>query len=233
MRRPATSVTLELARAVDSVERPLEALTAVARLRARLETLEAVHVENALAMGMSWARIAGALGVSKQAAHKRHAGRASRKGEFSGEAGVDRLIVTGRARAAVALSRAEAKALGHDEVGSDHLLLGVLREGGNAAQALGSLGVTLSSARPEVARRRSRGQTPSPERPPVGLDARVALEQSLREAVRLRDEHLGVEHLLLAVVRDESSAGGRVLAALGVPPARVETQLARLPAARD
>jgi hypothetical protein len=69
----------ELATAADSKD-PRAGLRAVAALRRLLEQLEAVHVQNARAQGWSWQEIAGVLGVSRQAVHKKHAGRRLMRG---------------------------------------------------------------------------------------------------------------------------------------------------------
>jgi hypothetical protein len=215
---------VELARVASRVERPAEALKALAALKGELDALEEILVHNALAAGWTWKRIAEALGVSKQAAHKKHA-RRSRGAPDARHAA--RMVVTGEARQAVYFARREAKALGRSSVDADDLLLGLLRqERTPAARALLSLGVTLASAR----QRRHRGAAAAPRVPPdgpvpIGLETRRVLEQSLREAVRLGDTRLGVEHLLLALLRDERGSAVGALDALGVSTHAVEERL--------
>jgi ATP-dependent Clp protease ATP-binding subunit ClpA len=204
---------------------PREGLETVAAVRARLERLEALHVENAVRAGWSWRQVAEAMGVTKQAVHKKHARRVAEKlaVEAGGERG--RLIVTGEARRSVRLAREEAEALGAARVRPDHLLLGLLRGTGPAAGALGDAGITLARARAAARALPADpvdGPAPAPgERLPIAPDARGVLEESLRRAVARGDGHLGVEHLLLAFLRDEGR-GAALLAGLAVDPAALE-----------
>jgi len=172
--------------------------------------------------------------VSKQAAHKRHARRRAGRGAATGS-GEQRLVVLGRARSAVALARQEASALGSPATGTEHLLLGLLRQDdGPASEALNSLGISAVAVRGRVegvSDQVSALGVASGRRPTTAAGApmtprgREALEQSLREAVRLGDGYLGVEHLLLALLRDRDGGATRTLRALGVEPERVEARL--------
>lgn len=224
--------------AATEAQAPDDGLRAVAALRGRVDALEALHVEKAVRAGWSWRQVADVLGVSKQAVHKKHAKRLAVKLEAEPEEGDGarrRLLVTGPARESVHFARGEAEALGASEVAPEHLLLGLLRDDrGPVVQAFASVGVSLERARQEVARiharrRRSRGKAVAPraedERLPLSPDARDVMEQSLREAVRRRDGHLGVEHLLLALLRDEKRVPVRALAAMGSTPEDVERAL--------
>jgi hypothetical protein len=218
---------MELARSATSPREPMQGLQAIVALRRELVELEARYVDDALGEGRTWSQIAGALGISKQAAHKRHAGRIrSRTGRR--QAGPRRrLLVTGQARRVVQRARAEARAAGRAEVGPEHLLLGLLGDDhGTALRALESAGVELEAAR--AALPRTPGVPAEGGRVPVSEQARAALEQSLREAVRLGDSHLGVEHLLLALLRDPGEPAARLLAQLGVPPERVSQRVHEL-----
>src|SRR6266498_2178860 len=104
---------------------PEVALAAVAALRGLVEVLEALNVENARAKGWSWEAIATRLGVTKQAVHKKYAGRRVRVGE---EVRVrDRF--TDQARRVLDLAGVEADALGQRYLGPEHVVLGVLRDG--------------------------------------------------------------------------------------------------------
>jgi ATP-dependent Clp protease ATP-binding subunit ClpA len=226
---------LELALTAAEAEPPDAGLRAVAALRARLDSLESLHVEKALRAGWSWRQVAEALGVTKQAVHKKHARRiAAKLAEEPADGGGERqrLLVTGQARQSVRLAREEAEALGAPALASEHLLLGLLRDDrGPVVQALRSVGVSLEEARAQVAPSRSgkaraqAGAGVPGERLPVSPDARAVMEQSLREAVRRRDGHLGVEHLLLALLRDTKATPVRVLGALGATVADVERSL--------
>ena len=218
----------ELARRAARLEHPEEALVALTSLRARIDELEAALVENALRDGWSWSRIARALGVTKQAAHKKHAARARAN---RSEPATELVTVTGHARQAVYLAKQEARALGHGCVETGHLLVGLLRQRESpAARTLSSLGIAVSALREEVKSalvEREPARAGTRDRVPIGPRARAALEQSLREALLLRDSHLGVEHLLLALLRDERASATYALEALGVSTAAVEERLMR------
>lgn len=243
-RRAGQDETVRLARQVAAATGPTEALRTVALLRTHLETLEAEQVGVALQTGYSWRLIAEALGISRQAAHRRHAARvaasAARQAEAQSVAG-SRLVILGPVRAAVVMAREEAAAVQSRLVGTEHLLVGLVRERrGAAAEALTTLGVTLDKLRhcAQAAADRAHGdpetedQNPpawaTPARLPFSRRGRQALEQALREAVRLGDEHLGVEHLLLALLRDPDSRAVRCLERLDASPAMVEDELQSL-----
>jgi ATP-dependent Clp protease ATP-binding subunit ClpA len=146
-----------------------------------------------------------------------------------------RLLVTGPARESVHFAREEAEALGALEIAPEHLLVGLLRdERGPVVRALDSVGVSLPQARDEVARLRARGRPPRAkavdpsvpgERPRVSAATRDVMEQAVREAVGRRDGHLGVEHLLLALLRDRRAVPARTLIALGAAADEVERAL--------
>jgi ATP-dependent Clp protease ATP-binding subunit ClpA len=127
---------------------PAAALRAMAALREELEAFERLQVARALDAGQSFGEVARALGISRQAAHRRYrglAGIALPDGERSGE---QRLIVTSEARAAVTLAREEALTMDAATVGSEHLLLGIIRSRARGvAELLESGGVTLADAR--------------------------------------------------------------------------------------
>jgi ATP-dependent Clp protease ATP-binding subunit ClpA len=173
-----------------------------------------------VAEGRSWSQIAGALGVSKQAAHKRHASRVRAGAARPAAARQRRLLVTGQARRVVERARREAEWAGSAEVTPEHLLLGLLGDDhGTALRALNSSGADLESAR--AALPRAGEGAPGGRRPRVSHEARATLEQSLREAVRLEDSHLGSEHLLLALLGDPEAPAARLLAGLEVLPDQV------------
>jgi Clp amino terminal domain, pathogenicity island component len=219
-------VSLEAAVAAAEAQPPREGLRSVAALRGRIDDLEAFHVENAVRSGWSWRQVAEALGVTKQAAHKKHAKRvAARLAAEGGER--KKLIVTGQARQSVKLARDEAAALGAGSLREEHLLLGLLRdENGAVVDALAAVGISLEPAREAVRELGGSDDDPLTEkRLPVAPGARAVMEQSLREAVRRGDGHLGVEHLLLALVREPDGPGARLVAKLGGEPGDLERHL--------
>jgi hypothetical protein len=226
IRKGVTAEPEELIRAAISAREPLDGLRAIVELRHELHEAEARHVQIALHEGRSWTQVADALGVSKQAAHKRHAQRIREGKVPPAERPQRRLLVTGQARKVVELARDEARQLGTPEVGPEHLLLGLLRDDhGTALRALRSEGIDLSEARRAVAGATSERPRQIEGRVSVSPTARAMLEDSLREAVRLGDSHLGVEHLLLALVSDPDAPVGRVLVELGVPPGELAARV--------
>jgi hypothetical protein len=141
---------------------------------------------------------------------------------------------TDRARRVVVLAQEEARMLNHDYVGTEHILLGLVREGGGvAAQALASLGITEEAARQQVAEVVGPGQ-PGPQRGhlPMTPRAKKVLQVSMREAIALGHAYIGTEHILLGLIRADDGVAMRVLNGLGVDPNRARQQVIRLVSAR-
>lgn len=221
---------VEAARRAARLGDPAQGLAAVTALRREVEALEVEQVRHALGAGWSWRRIAEALGVSKQAAHKKHAARPPTT--IAPVAEGQRLVITGQARRAVEYAREEARRLEHPAVEPAHLLLGLLRSSNGAtATALREAGIDLDSTRRDVQTMRpvgpADGAEPAPARLPVSPGARGAFEQALREAVGRGDGHLGLEHMMLALLRDSESGAVETLGRLGVPPRRLHRMLER------
>ena len=144
----------------------------------------------------------------------------------------------------------EARELGHDSVGDDDILLGILRTGeGVAAEALSSLDVTVESARQESDLmlsdalssvgislediRREAGEAfdmsiPEGRRIPFSPGAKKVLEQALKEALQLRDNYIGTEHILLGIMRNEDGTAVRMLGRLGVSTGALEERVYEL-----
>jgi len=235
---------VRLARQAAAATEPAAALRAIAALRRNLDTLEAEHVDAALEARCSWRQIAEALGVSRQAAHRKHTARLAEAAQARTQSvSGNRLVIVAAARVAVVMARQEAGAAQSPNVGTEHLLAGLIRQhDGAAAEALTTLGVTLDKVRhcaqastdrargePETADHSVLGTTPKAKpKLPFSRRGRAALEQALREAVRLGNDHLGVEHLLLALMRDSQSRAVECLERLRVTPAMVEAELQRL-----
>jgi ATP-dependent Clp protease ATP-binding subunit ClpA len=117
----------------------------------------------------------------------------------------------------VVLAQEEARMLGHDVIGTEHLLLGLLHEeGGTAATALTALGVSLDRVRNRVIEVTGPGAQQPPGHVPFTADAKRALELALREAQMAGSGDIGSEHLLFGVVRTTDSVGARVLGDAGV-----------------
>ena len=131
---PAAPATIEqLARDVALSPDPENGLRALSALRTELDMLEPELVRRALTAGASWSQVARALGVSKQAAHKKH----RRLNAGLPADGAPKMLVTSEARRSIQLARAEAVRLGQTAVGTEHILLGILRcEHSHAVRAL-------------------------------------------------------------------------------------------------
>ncbi len=124
---------------------------------------------------------------------------------------------TVRARHVVTAAQEEARRLDHDFVGTEHILLGLLREGeGIAARALQSLGITLPVARQQVEEIIGWGEQTPTGHIPFTPRAKKVLELSLREAMRLDHLYVGTEHILLGLLREGDGVAVNVLAKLGV-----------------
>jgi hypothetical protein len=141
---------------------------------------------------------------------------------------------TDRARRVVVLAQEEARMLNHDYIGTEHILLGLVREdGGVAGRALESLGITEEAARQQVREVTGRGQQDPPRgHIPFTPRAKKILQLSMREAIALGHAYIGTEHILLGLVREDDGAAVRVLNGLGADPARVRQQVIRLVSAR-
>jgi ATP-dependent Clp protease ATP-binding subunit ClpC len=136
---------------------------------------------------------------------------------------------TERARQIVVFAQAEARGLKHNYIGTEHLLLGLLREEeGVAARALESLNVTIEEVRVRVARVIGEGVEPLVAgQIPFTPRAKKALELSLREAMTLGDKHIGTEHILLGIVRQDDAAAVQILMQFGADPETVRNEVVR------
>ena len=124
---------------------------------------------------------------------------------------------TDRARRVVVYAQDEAKTLEHSYIGTEHLLLGLLRESeGVAAQALGSFSITLDAVRDYVIRETSRGAGVQPGHIPFTPRAKKSLELALREALQLGHNYIGTEHLLLGLLRGGDGFAIQALSTFGV-----------------
>jgi ATP-dependent Clp protease ATP-binding subunit ClpA len=145
---------------------------------------------------------------------------------------------TDRARRVVVLAQEEARMLNHNYIGTEHILLALIRENrGVAARALELLGVTEEAARQQVEQIIGRGQQDPPHgHIPFTPRAKKTLELSLREAIALGSISIGTEHILLGLIREGESKGKgpatQVLNGLGVDPNRVRQQVIQLITAR-
>ena len=110
---------------------------------------------------------------------------------------------TERARQVVVLAQDEARALKHNYIGTEHILLGLLREEeGLAARVLESLDITVEEVRAQVARIVGQGDEVTTGQIPFTPRAKKVLELALREALSLGHNYIGTEHILLGLVRE-------------------------------
>ena len=134
-----------------------------------------------------------------------------------------------RARQAVVQAQQEARRLDHNYIGTEHLLLGLIREGdGVAAKALESLGISLDAVRQQVEEMIGRGQQTLSGHIPFTPRAKRVLELSLREALQLGHKYIGTEHILLGLIREGEGVAAQVLVRLGCDLNRVRQQVIRL-----
>ncbi|MDO4915710.1 ATP-dependent Clp protease ATP-binding subunit, partial [Corynebacterium sp.] len=136
---------------------------------------------------------------------------------------------TDRARRVVVLAQEEARALNHNYIGTEHILLGLIREGeGVAAKALESMGISREAVRSEVEDIIGKGSQPPSGYIPFTPRAKKVLELSLREALQLGHKYIGTEHILLGLIREGEGVAAQVLVKLGADLPRVRQQVIQL-----
>ena len=136
---------------------------------------------------------------------------------------------TDRARRVAVLAQEEARMLRHDYIGTEHILLGLIREGeGVAARALESLGISLEAVRQQVGGITGQGEQAPSGHIPFTPRAKNVLELSLREALQFGHNYIGTEHILLGLIREGEGVAAQVLVKLGADPGRVRQQVIQL-----
>ncbi len=126
---------------------------------------------------------------------------------------------TEKANTALNLAIESAEALGHTYIGTEHIVLGLLQEGtGVAASVLGARGVTAVQYQQKIVESESSGQRTRLSPEDFTPRAKKAMEMAVAEAAVLQHGYVGTEHILIAVLRDESSVAVRLIAALGARP---------------
>ena len=136
---------------------------------------------------------------------------------------------TERARQVIVLAQEEARTLEHGHIGTEHILLGLLREEeGLAARLLESLDVTVERARAEVVRQVEAGVGPGSGQIPFTAAAKKALELSLREALSLGHNYIGTEHILLGLLRVHEGGAADILVELDADSDKVRNEVIRM-----
>ena len=212
----------------DALARVAAAAEVTDEITSKADLLLGHFVAAARQAGCSWSEIGTALGVTKQGAQQRFVDR-----DDASPADDEHLLVryTVRARDSVARAREEASEMGHDYVGTEHLLLGVLADPGalsvRVVEALGVPAPELRDAVVEAAGPRS-PRSPAAGEPPFTPRARRVLDLTRGESLRLGHNYIGTEHLLLALVAEEDGIAGRVFREQGVDMDRARAEVVRV-----
>ena len=136
---------------------------------------------------------------------------------------------TDRARRVIVLAQDEARNLKHNYLGTEHFLLGLIREGeGVAAKALEALDITLDEVRAQVIDIIGEGQEPPSGHIPFTPRAKKVIEYAMREGLQLGHSYIGTEHLLLGLTREPDGVAAQVLTKLGADMTRVRSQVNQL-----
>jgi ATP-dependent Clp protease ATP-binding subunit ClpA len=136
---------------------------------------------------------------------------------------------TDKARQVVVLAQDEARALNHNYIGTEHILLGLLREKeGLAAQVLESLDITLEEVRAQVARIIGQGEVVAAGQIPFTPRTKKVLELSMREALALGHNYIGTEHILLGLMRENEGVAARILLDFDADAEKIQGEVIRM-----
>jgi hypothetical protein len=189
----------------DELAQLSQASQTVADLEKTSDALLGHFVDQCRRSGHSWSEISGALGVSKQAAHKRFSLDLQSFERF-----------TDRARNVLVQSEEEAHRLGHGFVGTEHLLLALFESpDGLAAQLLGEAGITRPIVEAQVVALIKPGTASEERKLPFTPRAKAVVRNAMHEALQLGHNYVGTEHLLLGLFTDEDAVAAKVLVELG------------------
>jgi len=140
-------------------------------------------------------------------------------------------------RQVVVLAQEEARALNHNYIGTEHILLGLLREEeGLAARALESLDITVERVRGQVVRIVGSGEEETSGQIPFTPRAKKVLELALREALSLGHNYIGTEHILLGLARENEGVAARILLDFDADSEKIRNEVIRMlsgPGARE
>jgi len=189
----------------DALDQLATASTTVAELEEVADAALAYFVDRCRFSGRSWSEISRALGVTKQAAHKRFS--------FASPA-LERF--TPRARALLPGAEAEARRLGHNYVGTEHILLALFADPASlAARILDEAEIARSTIDQHVLNITPRGSA-ADEAPPFTPLATACIDKAGAEARRLGHNYVGTEHVLLALFAEPEGLAAKLLTQLGV-----------------
>ncbi len=136
---------------------------------------------------------------------------------------------TERARQVVVLAQEEARTLKHNYIGTEHVLLGLLREEeGLAARVLESLDITVERVRAQVVRIVGSGEEVTSGQIPFTPRAKKVLELALREALSLGHNYIGTEHILLGLVRENEGVAARILLDFDADSEKIRNEVIRM-----
>ncbi len=136
---------------------------------------------------------------------------------------------TERARQVVVLAQEEARTLKHNYIGTEHILLGLLREEeGLAARVLESLEITVERVRAQVVRIVGSGEEVTSGQIPFTPRAKKVLELALREALSLGHNYIGTEHILLGLVRENEGVAARILLDFDADSEKIRNEVIRM-----
>ncbi|QXE35018.1 ATP-dependent Clp protease ATP-binding subunit [Streptomyces sp. GMY02] len=202
----------------DALDQLQSAVVAADHLGEVADHLIGHFVDQARRSGASWTEIGKSMGVTRQAAQKRFV----TKDEPAPDMNQDFSRFTPRARSVVVASQNKAREGGHTQIGTGHLVLGLLDDPeGLAARVIVAQGVRLEAIAEAVAEALPEPSgEPVPDLVPFDARAKKALELTFREALRLGHNYVGTEHVLLALLEQEDGTG--VLSGLGLDKAGTE-----------
>ena len=204
----------------DALDQLTDAVLAADHLGEVADHLIGHFVDRARRSGASWSDIGRSMGVSKQAAQKRFVPKA--ENDLDPAQGFSRF--TARARNVVVAAQEAARSAGNATITPGHLVLGLLAEPeGIGAKAIDAQGVPAETVRRTALATLPERRDDVPALIPFDAQAQKALELTFRQALRLGHDHIGTEHILLAVLEAEDGTG--VLAGVGVDRDRAEAHV--------
>lgn len=215
----------------DPLDQLSDAVVAADHLGEVADHLIGHFVDQARRSGASWTDIGNSMGVTKQAAQKRFVPKSSNEpSDLDPNQGFSRF--TEPARNVVMAAQNEARAANNDEIGPEHLALGLLHEpDALGAGSIVAQGVALETVRRTVTAKLPPATDQVPDLIPFDSQVRKALELTFREALRLGHDYVGTEHMLLALLELEDGAG--VLTGLGVDKGIAEANITAVVAAAN